>query len=46
MLASKIKMSPSSLGKTSYVDSGFHERLLQIMDHSLTILSFERSTRS
>ena len=41
MPTSKIKMSPSSYGKTSYTDSEFQERLLWIMGHSLTVLSFE-----
>ena len=46
MLASKIRMSPSSFGKTSYANSEFHERLLQIMGHSLTVPSSELSAQS
>ena len=46
MLASKIRMSPSSSEKTSYVDLEFHKRLLRIMGQSLIVPSSKLSTQS
>ena len=41
MPTSKIRIYPSSFGKTSYVDSEFYEQLLQIIGHGLIVSSFE-----
>lgn len=39
----KIRMSLSSFGKTSCIDSEFHKQLWQTMGHNLTVSSFEHS---
>ena len=46
MPTSKIKMFSSSSGKTLYANSEFRKRLLQIMGHSLTVLSSKYSAQS
>ena len=46
MLVSKMKISPSTFGKISYIDLEFHKQLLRIMGLSLTTSSFEHYAQS